>query len=94
MGDLVVTSSSKLSRNFTVGTRLAKGEHIDDIIESMNEVAEGVNTVKIVKKFAEHYGFRAPITETLYKILNKEKSVEDGLTYLMKIPLNVDIDFI
>lgn len=94
VGDLVVTSSSKLSRNFTVGTRLAKGENINDIIQSMNEVAEGVNTVKIVKKFAEHYGFRAPITETLYKILNKEKSVEDGLMYLMKIPLNVDIDFI
>jgi len=94
VGDLVATSASKLSRNFTVGTRLAKGENIQDIILSMNEVAEGVNTVKIVKKFAEHYGFRAPITETLYKILNQEKSVEDGLTYLMKLPLNVDIDFI
>lgn len=94
VGDLVATSSSKFSRNFTVGSRLAKGENIGQIIESMNEVAEGVNTIKIVKKFAEHYGFRAPITETLFKILNEEKTVEDGLTYLMKIPLNVDIDFI
>ncbi len=94
VGDLVATSASKLSRNFTVGNRLAKGENIEDIILSMNEVAEGVNTVKIVKKFAEHYGFRAPITETLFKILNKQKSVKDGLTYLMKLPLNVDIDFI
>jgi glycerol-3-phosphate dehydrogenase (NAD(P)+) len=94
VGDLVATSSSKFSRNFTVGNRLAQGENIKEIILSMNEVAEGVNTVKIVKKFAEHYGFRAPITETLFKILNGDKSVEDGLTYLMKIPLNVDIDFI
>ncbi len=94
VGDLVATSASKLSRNFTVGNRLAKGENIEDIILSMNEVAEGVNTVKIVKKFAEHYAFRAPITETLFKILNKQKTVEDGLTYLMKLPLNVDIDFI
>jgi len=93
VGDLVATSSSTFSRNFTVGQRLASGEKIEDIIKSMNEVAEGVNTVKIVKKFAEHYGFRAPITETLFKILNREKSVEDGLTYLMKLPLNVDIDF-
>ncbi len=93
VGDLVATSSSKFSRNFTVGNRLAKGEHINEIIQSMNEVAEGVNTVKIVKKFAEHYKFRAPITETLFNILNGKKSVEDGLTYLMKLPLNVDIDF-
>ncbi len=93
VGDLVATSSSTFSRNFTVGKRLASGENIKEIIQSMNEVAEGVNTVKIVKKFAEHYGFRAPITETLFKILNGDKSVEDGLTYLMKLPLNVDIDF-
>lgn len=94
VGDLVATSSSKFSRNFTVGNRLAQGEKLPEIIASMNEVAEGVNTIKIVKKFAEHYGFRAPITETLYKVLIGSITVEDALTYLMKIPLNVDIDFI
>ena len=94
VGDLVATSSSKYSRNFTVGYRLAQGERLPDIIASMNEVAEGVNTIKIVKKFAEHYGVRAPITETLYKVLMGNMTVKDALTYLMKIPLNVDIDFI
>jgi len=94
VGDLVATSSSKYSRNFTVGFRLAQGEKLDDIIASMNEVAEGVNTIKIAKKFAEHYGFRAPITETLFKVFNGNMTVKDALTYLMKLPLNVDIDFL
>lgn len=94
VGDLVATSSSKYSRNFTVGTRLAKGETLAQIINSMNEVAEGVNTIKIVKKFAQHYGFRAPITETLHQVIYGNKTAEDALSYLMKIPLNVDIDFI
>ena len=93
IGDLVATCSSKLSRNYTVGYRLAKEERIADIISSMDEVAEGVNTVKIVKKFAEHYKFRAPITEIVYKIIFEGLSVKDAQNYLMKIPQNVDINF-
>ncbi len=46
IGDLVTTCSSQLSRNFTVGYRLAKGESLDSITESMEETAEGINTVK------------------------------------------------
>ncbi len=94
IGDLVATCSSSLSRNFTVGYRLAKGETLDEIINSMQEVAEGVNTVRIIKKFAGHYGFRAPITEKLYQILQGKATVKEALQYLMKIPLNVDIDFL
>ena len=60
----------------------------------MQEVAEGINTVRIVKKFAEFYQFRAPITEKLYKVLFEDLTVEEALQYLMKIPLNVDIDFL
>ena len=93
IGDLVATCSSKYSRNYTVGFRLAQKEPIDQIIASMDEVAEGVNTVHIVKRFAEHYKFRAPITEIVYKIIFEGLSVEDGENYLMKIPLNVDINF-
>jgi len=94
IGDLMATCSSSLSRNFTVGNRLAKGETLDEITNSMQEVAEGVHTIKIIKKFAEHYNFRAPITEKLYQVLNGKATVKETLQYLMKIPLNVDIDFL
>jgi glycerol-3-phosphate dehydrogenase (NAD(P)+) len=93
IGDLVATCSSQLSRNYTVGYRLAHDESITDIIDSMDEVAEGVNTAKIVKKFAEHYKFRAPITEIVYKIIFAGLTVKEAQQYLMKIPLNVDINF-
>ena len=94
VGDLMATCSSNLSRNFTVGYRLAKGESLDNITDSMQEVAEGVHTIKIIKKFAEHYQFRAPITEKLYQVLNGKSTMSETLQYLMKIPLNVDIDFL
>ncbi len=94
IGDLVTTCSSPMSRNFTVGYRLAKGEKLPDIIKDMGEVAEGVNTVRIAKKCADYYKVRALITDRLYKVLFEGQTVEDALDFLMRNPLNVDIDFI
>ena len=94
IGDLVTTCNSSLSRNFTVGYRLAKGEKLNDILRDMEEVAEGVHTVKIAKKCADYYGVKALITQTLYRVLFEDLTVQDALSYLMRYPLNVDIDFI
>ena len=94
IGDLVTTCNSPMSRNFTVGYRLAKGEKLNDILRDMEEVAEGVYTVKIVKKCADYYGVKALITQTLYRVLFEDLTVQDALSYLMRYPLNVDIDFI
>lgn len=94
IGDLVTTCNSPMSRNFTVGYRLAKGEKLKDILADMSEVAEGVNTVRIAKKCADHYKVRALITDRLYKVLFEGMTVEEALEFLMRYPLNVDIDFI
>jgi len=94
IGDLVATCSSKLSRNYTVGFRLAKGESFDHINATMDEVAEGINTVKIIKKLAEHYNVQAPITSTVYQILFENLKPETGVRYLMRFPLDIDIDFL
>jgi len=94
IGDLVTTCNSPMSRNFTVGYRLAKGEKLEDILADMKEVAEGVNTVRIAKKCADHYKVRALITDRLYKVLFEGMTVEEALGFLMRYPLNVDIDFI
>lgn len=94
IGDLVTTCNSSLSRNFTVGHRLAKGETLQDILASTDEIAEGINTVKIAKKCADHYKVRAPITSTIYQVLFENMTVKKALEYLMRYPLNVDIDFL
>jgi glycerol-3-phosphate dehydrogenase (NAD(P)+) len=94
IGDLVTTCNSPMSRNFTVGYRLAKGESLKDILDDMQEIAEGVNTIRIAKKCADHYKIRALITHTLYKVLFEDMTVEEALQYLMRNPLNVDIDFL
>ncbi|MDH4296988.1 MAG: NAD(P)-dependent glycerol-3-phosphate dehydrogenase [Cyclobacteriaceae bacterium] len=94
IGDLVTTCNSALSRNFSVGYKLARGESLKEILAKTDEVAEGINTVKIAKKCADHYKVRAPITATLYQVLFEDMTVKKALEYLMRYPLNVDIDFL
>ena len=94
VGDLVATCTSSLSRNYTVGFRLAKGETLEQIASTMDEVAEGVNTINIVKSLADTYKIRVPITESLYKILKGEMTVEESHHYFMKFPFSPEIDFL
>ncbi len=94
VGDLVATCSSPFSRNFTVGFRLAKGETLNEILDDMEEVAEGVNTIKIMTLLANHYKVRAPITETLHRVLFGGLKLTEALHFLMKYPFNTDIDFL
>lgn len=93
VGDLIATCNSTLSRNFTVGFRLAKGETLSQIQSSMEETAEGINTVQIINKLCASTDLRAPITENIYRILFEDLSVEQALDLLMKYPLSVDINF-
>lgn len=94
IGDLVTTCNSVHSRNYTVGYRLAKGETLDEIVADMEEVAEGINTVRIIRAFLESTDLRAPITENLYKVLFEGLPIADALQFLMKYPFSVDVDFV
>jgi glycerol-3-phosphate dehydrogenase (NAD(P)+) len=94
IGDLVTTSNSTLSRNFQVGYKLAQGMTLQEILSSMDEVAEGVNTIRIIKKCIDYYKLKAPITNTLHRVLFEDLSIADAIGYLMRYPLNVDIDFL
>ena len=93
IGDLVATCSSKLSRNFTVGERLGRGEKLADIVNSMEETAEGINTINIIIRLMKEYHMRSPITESLHKVINDEMTIEEALRFLMKSPFNIDINF-
>lgn len=94
IGDLVATASSQTSRNYTIGFKLAEGKSMEQALEEMEETAEGVNTIRILKQLADAQGIRPLITDTLYKILYEGMKPQDGLNYLMKYPGNIDIDFL
>lgn len=87
MGDLVATCSSSKSRNHHVGFQLGTGKTLDEIIEEMNEVAEGVKTAKVVMELSKEYGVPMPISEEVYKVLYEGNTVDDAFRGL----INIDI---
>jgi len=94
IGDLVATCTSPLSRNYTVGYRLAKGEKLAQIIATSSEVAEGIKTVNICKKLSEKMDIRIPIIETTYRVLFEDMEVSDAVKFLMNYRWIADVDFI
>lgn len=85
MGDLVATCSSSKSRNHHVGFQLGSGKSLQQIIEEMNEVAEGVKTAKVVMELSQDYDVPMPITEEVYKVLYEGNTVYDAFRGLLQI---------
>ncbi len=83
IGDLIVTCNSTHSRNWNVGYRIGKGEKLDEIISSMNMVAEGVKTTRAIHDWSEANHIDLPITTAVYKILFEGIDPRDVLYELM-----------
>jgi glycerol-3-phosphate dehydrogenase (NAD(P)+) len=83
MGDLIVTCTSTHSRNRAVGLRIGKGETLDEIIDSMNMVAEGVKTTASVHKWAIQHHIEMPITAAVHHILFEGTCPKEALFHLM-----------
>jgi glycerol-3-phosphate dehydrogenase (NAD(P)+) len=94
IGDLIATCSSPHSRNYTVGFRLAKGEALAEVLEDMEEVAEGVKTSQIARALASHYKIPAPITQAIYRILAGDLAIDRAVRLLMEYPFTEDVEFI
>ena len=71
MGDLVATCNSRLSRNRRVGEALAQGLTLDEVIEQMGQVAEGVRTARTVMELADAHGVTMPIAYEVDAVINE-----------------------
>lgn len=83
LGDLVLTCSSDLSRNRTVGRGLAQGKNAEQIQRELGQVAEGVRNAKSARELARRLGVEMPITETVYRVLYENLPPRDAVTALM-----------
>jgi glycerol-3-phosphate dehydrogenase (NAD(P)+) len=83
IGDLVLTCTGDLSRNRQVGLRIGKGEKLQDILDSMKMVAEGVKTTQAVFDLAQKLDLDLPITAQVHAMLYENKSPLQAVQELM-----------
>lgn len=83
MGDLIATCSSPMSRNYTVGSMLAKGKKINDILVELGSVAEGVKTSKAICELAQKLGIEVPVSNAIYEAVYTDITPEELLSKLM-----------
>lgn len=83
VGDLIVTCTSVHSRNWRAGHMLGKGKKLDEVLESMGMVVEGVRTTKAAYQLSKKLGVKMPITKVLYEVLFDGKDPKEAADSLM-----------
>lgn len=86
VGDMIATCSSTLSRNYYVGTELAKGHSLAEITSSMPYVAEGIATTHAALEKARELGVEMPITEVIHQVLFENLDPRQGAAKLLEHP--------
>jgi glycerol-3-phosphate dehydrogenase (NAD(P)+) len=91
-GDLVLTCTGNLSRNYTVGIQLGQGQKLQQILDEMHMVAEGVKTAKSVYNFSRKLGVAMPICHDIYRILYEDLAPKEAVYRLMTRTLKQELD--
>ena len=86
IGDIVATCVSVQSRNRHVGERLGRGEPIDEIVASMDQVAEGVKSTPVVASLARSLGVDMPITEEVRAVIEDGRTAAEAYRALLDRP--------
>jgi glycerol-3-phosphate dehydrogenase (NAD(P)+) len=83
LGDLITTCVSPYGRNRSVGEQIAKGKKLSQLLEEMDQVAEGILTTKSVYKLANKFDVEMPITREIYNVLFEDKDPMKAVNELM-----------
>ena len=83
LGDLIVTCTSRHSRNRYVGEQIGRGRNLEEIVQEMSMVAEGVTTTESAYALAQRVGIEMPIIEQVHSVLFEQKGTREAISDLM-----------
>lgn len=90
LGDLVLTCTGHLSRNYSVGVSLGKGMKLKDILSSTKSVAEGVATALSAFELSLKYGVEMPVVKQVYEVIYKDENPAEAVKMLMNRALKAE----
>ncbi|MEM6681297.1 MAG: NAD(P)H-dependent glycerol-3-phosphate dehydrogenase [Pseudomonadota bacterium] len=90
LGDLILTCSSRQSRNMSLGVALGEGQKAADILKSRKTVAEGALSAAVVAQWATNKGITMPIVNAVDKVVNDGLSVDEAIEALINRPFTVE----
>ena len=93
VGDLLVTCSSPLSRNYQLGYKVANGMSLDAASDALGKLAEGVNTLQVVRAKKDELGVYMPLVEGLYQLLFEQRNMAEIIEVLMSAHEGMDVEF-
>ena len=92
LGDLVLTCSSPMSRNMSLGLALGQGQSVEQALAGKRSVAEGYESAPAVRELAGRLGVEMPICEGVAAVLAGETSLDQAIEHLLSRPLKVERD--
>ncbi len=90
LGDLILTCTAFLSRNYTLGTKLAQGLKLNDILSQSKSVVEGVATAESAYELSQKYAVQMPFVEQVYRVLYEGKDPGVAVIELMNRALKTE----
>jgi glycerol-3-phosphate dehydrogenase (NAD(P)+) len=85
-GDLILTTTSELSRNRSLGYMIGRGKSVEEALEKLGQVVEGIETVKAVKKLSSDLGVHTPISDAVYRIVIEKEDIRQVVRSLLLNP--------
>jgi glycerol-3-phosphate dehydrogenase (NAD(P)+) len=91
LGDLLLTCSSRQSRNYSFGFALGQGKTVAQALAASRGVVEGASTVKIARALARQHGVDMPIVDAVHAIIDEGLAPEQEIARLLSRPLGPEI---
>ena len=93
VGDLIVTCTSVHSRNWRAGNLLGKKHSLEEVLEDMGMIVEGVSTTKAAYELSQQLNVEMPITESIYSVLYEGQAIETAAKEIMLRDGKVENEF-
>ena len=93
VGDLILTCTSDLSRNYRAGFAVGQGKTLEQAVAEIGQAVEGVNTLKTVKQKADELGVYMPLVQALYAVIYQNHSIKSIIQQLMTGEATTDVEY-